>query len=187
MTHILKYCNKLSELSVESTDEILKDLKTINFQKGDYLLKEGQICKHLFFVEKGLVKIYFVKEDKEFIMRFIEEGKMFSVFESFLTQIPSNYSVVALEQTTVSLINYNQMEVLCEKHHCVETFYRKLISLATINMTRRISEILEKDLPRSYNHFLIENKQIIQRISLGDMAKYLGITQQSLSRIRKQK
>jgi CRP-like cAMP-binding protein len=66
----------------------------------------------------------------------------------------------------------------------METFYRKLVSVATTRMMRRISEMLEDNARERYNQFVAENSQILQRISLGDLAKYLGITQQSLSRIR---
>ena len=69
----------------------------------------------------------------------------------------------------------------------METFFRKLASLAATKMTRRISEMLEENATERYNLFVKENNQILQRISLGDLASYLGITQQSLSRIRAKK
>jgi CRP/FNR family transcriptional regulator, anaerobic regulatory protein len=187
MTDILQYINKLSQLDPLTTDELLKNLKVKTFKKGEYLLNQGETCKHLFFINEGLIKNFFYKNDKEFIMRFCNENLMFSVFESYLTQTPSNYSVMALETTTVTTIDYQTMELLCKKHHCMETFFRKLVSIATVKMTRRISEMLDKNASESYNQFINENNKILQRINLGDLAKYLGITQQSLSRIRTQK
>jgi len=79
------------------------------------------------------------------------------------------------------------MEELCKKHHCMETYFRKLVSTVTIKMMKRITEMLEENATERYNEFLEEHKPILQRINLGDMASYLGITQQSLSRIRAQK
>jgi CRP/FNR family transcriptional regulator, anaerobic regulatory protein len=187
MTDILQYFNKLSQLDPLATDDFLKNLKVKKFKKGDYLLNQGDICKNLFFINEGLTKIFFYRDDKEFIMRFCHENLMFSVFESYLTQTHSNYAIMALETTTVTTLNYDSMELLCKKHHCIETFFRKLISIATVKMTRRISEMLEKNASESYNQFISENNKILQRINLGDLAKYLGITQQSLSRIRTQK
>ena len=115
------------------------------------------------------------------------ENRLFSAFESYLTKTPSNFSIMALEDTTVTLIPQKSMEELCRKHHSIETFFRKLVSIVTLHMTKRIRETLEENATERYNQFVEENRQILQRISLGDLAKYLGVTQQSLSRIRSQK
>jgi CRP-like cAMP-binding protein len=76
------------------------------------------------------------------------------------------------------------IEVLCRKHHCIETLFRKLFSFASIGMMKRISEMLEDNATERYGIFLSENGGLLQRISLGDLSSYLGITQVSLSRIR---
>jgi CRP-like cAMP-binding protein len=185
MQNIFNLFNQLSPLDKVATDDLLKVIQTKTFQKGEYLCKDGQTCKHLYFINEGLTKIFFYKREREFIMRFFQEGVMFSIFSSFLTQTTSDYSIVALEKTTVTIIDYDTMMELCKKHHCMETFLRKLVSIATVKMTKRISEILEENAIESYNQFIQENNNLLQRISLGDLAKYLGITQQSLSRIRK--
>lgn len=184
MTDFLQFCKQFSELDKMATDELLHNMKTKTYKKGGYLLKEDETCKHLYFINEGLTKSYFRKENKEFIMRFYAENVLFSVFDSYITQAPSNFAVMALEPTTVTLISYDKMDSLCKNHHCMETFFRKLISIATVKMIKRISEMLEQDATQRYNKFVEENKSILQRISLGDLAKYLGITQQSLSRIR---
>jgi CRP-like cAMP-binding protein len=141
----------------------------------------------LFFINEGLAKLFFIKDGKEFINVFGIENRLFSAFESYLTQTPSNFMLIALEPTTVTLVSYEEMEKLCKKHHCMESFFRKLVSIAATKMTRRISEMLEENATKRYNQFVKENKAIAQRISLGDLASYLGITQQSLSRIRAKK
>ena len=66
----------------------------------------------------------------------------------------------------------------------METLFRKLVSVANWKMTKRIREMLESDATSRYKLFIKENNDIVQRLSMGDVAKYLGITQQSLSRIR---
>lgn len=187
MADFLQFCNQFSPLTDEATDELFKNIKTKTVQKGEYLLKTGEVCRHLFFINEGLAKLFFSKDGKEFINVFGMENRLFSAFESYLTQTPSNFMLIALEQTTVTLLSYNEMEKLCKKHHCMETFFRKLVSIAATKMTRRISEMLEENATKRYNQFVKENNAILQRISLGDLASYLGITQQSLSRIRAKK
>jgi CRP/FNR family transcriptional regulator, anaerobic regulatory protein len=187
MADFQQFCNQFSPLTKEAEDDLFKNLKTKTFKKGEYLLKTGEICKHLIFINQGLAKLFFIRDGKEFINVFALENRLFSAFESYLTQTPSNFMLIALEETTVTLISYDEMERLCKKHHCMETFFRKLVSVAATKMTRRISEMLEENATNRYNQFVKENSAIVQRISLGDLASYLGITQQSLSRIRAQK
>ncbi len=93
--------------------------------------------------------------------------------------------MVALEDTRVTTISYDSMEALCRNYHSMETFFRKLLSVAATKMTKRISEMLEGDATERYRQFVAENSAILQRINVGDIANYLGITPQSLSRIRR--
>jgi len=184
MADLFQYCKQLSPLDEQVVEELSKKITTRVVKKGDYLLKRGETCKHLFFINEGLLKSFSHKDDKEFVMRFFSENVLFSIFDSYLTQTPSRYWVMALENTTVTLISYETVEELCRKYHSMETFFRKLVSIATVKMMKRISEMLEENAGERYNQFVHENNTILQRISLGDLAKYLGITQQSLSRIR---
>lgn len=112
---------------------------------------------------------------------------MFTVLDSYVTQTPSSFIIMALEPTTVTYIQHDEMEGLCKRHHSIETFFRKLVSIAAFNMMKRISEMLEENASERYAHFVKENNALLQRISLGDLANYLGITQVSLSRIRAKK
>ncbi|MEO5502000.1 MAG: Crp/Fnr family transcriptional regulator [Ginsengibacter sp.] len=187
MTNFIQFVKQLSAIDNKATDELLSKLKNKTFNKGTYLLKRGEICRYLFFIDTGLAKIFFYKEEKEFIMRFFPENSMFTVLDSFFTQTPSTYSISVLELTKVTYISKTDMDELCKKYHCIETFFRKLVSFASINMMKRISEMLEENGTERYNHFVNENSQLLQRISLGDLANYLGITQVSLSRIRGKK
>jgi CRP-like cAMP-binding protein len=187
MTDFIRACNRLSHLNEVASAELLARLKTRFLKKDQYLLNRGSVCNHLFFIETGLAKTHFNTGEKEFIMRFFCEKEMFTVLDSFITQLPSAYYIRALEATEVIYIEQKELEDLCSKHHCIETFYRKLISIATINMMKRISEMLEENAAARYAHFLKDNSHLLQRISLGDLAAYLGITQVSLSRIRSHK
>lgn len=187
MTDFVSSFNHLSHLSRETAEDLYNCLSSKVFDKGELLLKAGETCKKIYFVDEGLTKTFFSKADKEFIMRFFPEHTLFSVLNSFETQTPSLYEIMALEKTSVTYLLKTDLETLCKKHHCIETAYRKLLSIATINMMKRISEMLEENATERYNHFLQDNGFLLQRISLGDLANYLGITQVSLSRIRANK
>ena len=184
MAGLEQYFKEFSPLEEEVLAILLQCTITRSYDKGDYLLQAGNTCKYLYFINEGLAKSFFTREDKEFIMRFFSEGRVFSVFDSFLNRQPSKYSLLALEPTTVTLIYIDTLEDLCRRYHSMETFFRKLVSVAATRMMKRISEMLEDNATERYNQFIADNEKILQRISLGDLAKYLGITQQSLSRIR---
>ena len=184
MEEFLKYSNIISKLTTEAEADILAVLKTRQYLKNENILDAGNICRHLYFINGGLLKSYFYKKNKEFVVRFFQENIIFSIFESFISEQPSKFTVLALEDTVITSMTHDNLMKLCRKHHCVETFYRKLISLATLKMTKRISEMMEDNALESYHQFAKEHPDLMQRVSLGDVAAYLGITQQSLSRIR---
>lgn len=184
MMRFEEFCNQSSALTAEAVEDLKSALKTATVKKGHYLLKSGRVCRYLYFINSGFCKTHFFKGEKEFIMRFFPEGSMFTVLDSFTQQIPATYSIYTLEPTTYTAISYASLEALCKKHHCLETFFRKLNAAASVNMMKRITELLEDNASERYQDFLKEQAHLLQRISLGDLASYLGITQVSLSRIR---
>ena len=187
MSDFIEYCNSISHLSNDAVNDLQSSLKTKHFKNGEVINREGQICRYLFFIEQGLVKHYYYHKDKVFILRFFSEGNLFTVLESFFIQTPSNLITVALEDTTVSCLHYKDMEELCKKHHSFETFFRKFLSSGVVYMVKRTKEMLETNTTELYNNFAKENSKLMQRISLGDVASYLGVSQVSISRIRSKK
>lgn len=184
MPGFIDYCRQRTKLNEEAISDLSAKLYTKSFEKRSQLLQEERICRSLFFIDEGLTKTSSTRDGKEFIMRFFYEGEMFTVLDSYLSGEPSNFIVTALEPTTVTCILRQDMDTLCNNHHCIEHFFSQLLSYATLNMMKRINEMLEDDATERYDNFVRENAHLMQRISLGDLASYLGITQVSLSRIR---
>ncbi|BDS15062.1 Crp/Fnr family transcriptional regulator [Aureispira anguillae] len=184
MINFVEFCHTISPLNSEEKEELAAILTHTQKQKGASILRSNAYCKDLFFITKGVAKLGFQNNGKEFIMRFFEEGILFTELESLIKRQPSKYEVTALEAVELTIIPFYKFEALCHKHHKLETFFRKFLSLAHLNMMGRISEILEEDAKTRYLNFLNSNPGLMQRISLGDLANYLGITQVSLSRIR---
>lgn len=180
----LDFATSLSELESEVKVDLHSRLFTKEYNKGELILEAGKTCSRIYFVDTGLVKTFFHNGDREFIMRFFSEGNMFTVLDSFVTRKPSAYSILAIEPTTITYLNYSDLEELCSRYHVIETFYRKLLSIAAINMMDRVGGTLEEKAQVAYHKFLKQQGKLLQRISLADLASYLGITQVSLSRIR---
>jgi signal-transduction protein with cAMP-binding, CBS, and nucleotidyltransferase domain len=184
MNEIIAYTNRVSPLDAAAQEEFLHAFTMKTFPKGTFIIKEDQVCQHYYFIKSGLAKSFFYKDDKEFIMTFFREDMMFTEFNSYLTEQSSKYMLIALEDTIVYAIRKSDIAVLCKNHHCIEKLFSKLYSFTALNMMKRISEMLEENATERYNKFIDENNGLLQRISLGDLAQYLGITQVSLSRIR---
>lgn len=186
-TDFLSFVSSLSPFENEVNDTLRSKLYQKRYCKGELILESGTVCKRIYFVDSGLVKTFFYTDTREFIMRFFAEGNMFTVLDSFVLQQPSAYAVLALEDTIITCLNYDDLNTLCQRYHAVETFYRKLLSLAAVNMMDRIGSNLEEKAQIAYHKFLRDFGPLMQRISLADLASYLGITQVSLSRIRAMK
>ena len=187
MNEIIEYTNRVSPLNTIAREDFLNAFEMKTFPKGNFIIKENQVCQHYYFIKSGLTKSFFYKDDKEFIMTFFREGMLFTEFNGYLTEQPSKYMLIALEDTIVYTIRKSDIIALCKTHHCIETLFSKLFSFTALKMMKRISEMLEENATERYNKFIDENNGLLQRISLGDLAQYLGITQVSLSRIRASK
>ena len=187
MSDFIKYLNKVSQLSKEAEEDLMYRLKPTSFKKGQVINKEAQICKKLFFIDKGLVKHYYHHKNRVFILKFFAETNFFTVLDSFANQTPSQFITVALEDTETSTIDYADFDELCRKHHSFETFSRKLFTMAAIVNLKRIKEMFNADATELYNEFMKENPHLLNRLSLGDIASYIGISQVTLSRIRARK
>lgn len=181
---LLRFIALHCQLDEEARTAMNSVIREKVYKKGDKIIREGTVCNKIFFLETGLVKTLFRTDSREYIMRFFSESNVFSVLDSFLEQKPSQYEIVALEDSTVSYILYDDLQTLCSKYHHVETFYRKLLSMAVIEMMNRVGRSLEETGIIAYNRFIQNQGHLLQRISLADLASYLGITQVSLSRIR---
>ncbi|MBN2638399.1 MAG: Crp/Fnr family transcriptional regulator [Bacteroidales bacterium] len=183
----IDFSNYLVPLSDSAISELDGLLKTKLYEKGAYILNQDQVCRNMYFVKSGLVKMFCYAEGKEFIMNFFQEEKMFTVLDSFPFQKPSQYNIIALEDTELQFLPHESLEYLSSKYHSVETLYRKILLHASDKMMQRIREMLIQTHANHYQQFLTDNHDLIQRLSLGDLACYLGITQVSLSRIRAKK
>lgn len=187
MTEYITQADLISPLSDEAKKDLLKALKKKTYKKGDIINQKGRICRHLFLIEHGLLKHYYYYNGNQFILRFFCDKRFVNISDCFLKNIPAEYSTIALEETTVIYLDYNELEKLCEKHHSFEHFIRIIVSNMAIMSIERLKTMLHANATERYNNFIAEYGHLQQRISLGDTASFLGISQVSLSRLRAKK
>lgn len=155
------------------------------FRKRQYILQEGDVTRHETFIVKGITRTYEVDEKgQEHIVQFGPEDWWVGDLYSFLTQAPSRYNIDCLEDTDTLQITKTNLELLYDQVPKIERHFRIIIQNAFIASTSRVSSSLAKTAAERYEEFLVKYPHIEQRVPNHQIASYLGITPQSLSRIR---
>lgn len=176
---------------VQLTEEEKELAKTFflpkKLRKRQYLLQEGDVSKYVAFVEKGTLRSYTVDErGVEHIIQFAFEGWWIGDMYSFITNEPSTYNIDALEDCELLLLSQQAEEQMFEKIPKMERFFRILVQNSLIATQRRLVGSLSQTAEERYNDLVASCPTIPQRVPQHMMASFLGITPETLSRIRKQ-
>lgn len=176
---------------ISLTNEEFNFTKTLfipkKLRKRQYLLQEGDVSKYTAFVEKGMLRIFTV-DDKgnEPILQFSMEGWWAGDLYSFLTEEPSQYHIEAIEDCELLLITKPSWDLLLEKIPAFERYFRILIQNSLIATQRRLMGSMSETAEEKYTKLVNNFPGCLQRIPQHMIASYLGITRETLSRIRSQ-
>ena len=151
-------------------------------KKNEILLEDGQLCKNLYFVKSGAVKQYYLSDGKEFIQNFFFEGNMAAHFNSFLSQTKSDSYLEAVEGTELWVLSYHNFKTILSVS---PEFSQQLAIIMSKMNAHRVNLLLLSDAMTRYKKFLAEEPQLLQRVPQYMIASYLGMTPETLSRIRK--
>ncbi len=181
---------KFSE-KISITEEEFNFCKTLfipkKLKRKQYLLQEGNVCKYTAFVERGLLRSYTIDHrGAEHILQFALEGWWMADLYSLLTNEPSMYNMEALEDTDLLLITKPSWDLLLQKHPKFERYFRILIQNNLIATQRRLIGSLSETAEEKYLKFIQTYPDCLQRVPQHMIASYLGITRETLSRIRKE-
>ena len=177
--------NKHITLTPEETTIITSVFTTRKFRKKQYVLQEGDVTRHETLIVSGLTRTYEVDEKgSEHIIQFGMENWWVGDLYSFLSGTPSVYNIDCIEDTEVLQVTKENLEILYERVPKIERYFRILVQNAFIASTRRVSSALTLSATERYNEFVARYPETGQRVADHHIASYLGITPQSLSRIR---
>jgi CRP-like cAMP-binding protein len=171
----------------EEEKEIIESLfQPKKYRKHQYLLQQGDISRFEIFVVSGLTRSYEIDDKgQEHVIQFGPEGWWIGDMYSYLSETPSSMSIDCIEDTSVLQISKKNQEILYVKVPKLERFFRILVQNAYMASISRISSTLSKPAWQRYNEFITRYPLIDQRVPNHQIASYLGVTPQSLSRIRR--
>lgn len=154
-------------------------------RKKRFLLQDGDPCKYTVFVENGLLRSFTIDEKgNEHILQFSLEGWWAADLYSFLTGEASDYNIEALEDSELLMITKPSWDILLEEIPAFERYFRILIQNNLIATQRRLMRTLSETAEEKYQNLLKDFPDIIQRVPQHMIASYIGITRETLSRIR---
>jgi len=156
-----------------------------NLRRGDFLLREGSVCDHVSFINRGSFRIYTIIDGQEVTNYFFFENSYVTDYESFLTRKTSSDNIVALEDSEILQLNYDSVQMLYEKVPAWQKFGRLMAEHVYIQAVERTKSLQYNSSEALYLKIMEEQPQIIERVPQQYIASYMGIQPESLSRIRK--
>jgi CRP-like cAMP-binding protein len=184
---ILKNVSRFIELTPEEVRYFVSLLKHKNIRKRQYLVQEGDIARYQYFVNEGCLRTFHT-DDKgmEHNVQFSIENWWTGDMYSFLTQTPGKYNIVAIEDSDLFCIDSEALDLLYTKVPKFEKFFRHLLQNAFVALQERILSGMSESAEDRYQNFRKKFSEMDKRIPQNQIASFLGITPESLSRVRKQ-
>lgn len=184
MDALRKFIENYTLLPTDEWKQISVCFEKRMVEKEEIVLQEGKVCRHLYFVESGLLRFYINKDGNDVTKFFTEAPYFFTSQASFNSQKPANENIQAIEKSVVWQITYYQVNELYKLKSWTD-FARKIIQEVQFFTEEILEELQTETAEFRYQKMLKNNPELLQRIPLKYLASYLGIAPQSLSRIRK--
>jgi CRP-like cAMP-binding protein len=182
---LAEFIQKKVSVSKEEMELILSFFKPHTVKKKELLLQEGGRSNKMYFVVKGCLRIYFMKEvGTEVTRRIIFENDSSSSMVSFITGQPSKEYIEAVIHTELLYMDRKDFYYLVETLPAWEKFYRRQLEYAYVINTNRLMSFITNDATERYLSLLKENPEIVKRLPNRLVANYLNITQEALSRLK---
>jgi CRP-like cAMP-binding protein len=184
MNPFILYLNSFANLSEDAQVAINNLTVHKRLSAGSTLLANGDICKEFHFLASGLARVFYYKDGKEVIAWFTAERGIVSAIDSLFSGRPSIYNILLLEDSEIYSFQYYRLELLVQQFPVVERLGRLIVTNNYLLLDERMKLFAFCTAEERYDRMLQQLPDIFQRISLGHIASYLGITQEHLSRIR---
>lgn len=183
-----KYLTNHIDVDDESFSAFCSKFKSRTFRRNEILLKAGETCAYMYFVKSGCLRVFMLDaEGKESTRFLVFENKFGTAFPSFTLQEPSLASIQSLETSEVLYISYRDFQQLSDHFPGWEKVYRINLEKDYIESIKRIESLITFNAKDRYKLLLINNQTLIKRLPSKIVADYLGISQETLSRLKSKK
>jgi CRP-like cAMP-binding protein len=172
----------------EIEDDALEDLKSVlhrkDLPKNSYLITEGKICDHLYFIKSGSARGFYNLDGKEVTYWFCFETGFITSLYSFVSRKPCIENIQLMEDSVLFAISYADLQALYNRQPSIERFGRIMNEQYYVRLEERLILNHQKEARERYENLMTNSPQVLQRVPLGYVASYLGMSQETLSRIR---
>lgn len=182
---LVKHFSRISPLSEEEAKAITESMRIETFKKGTVLLKAGQIAIDTYFILEGCIREYIVTNEEEKTTNFFTEEQWVIPFNSLTPQNAITHSWVCAEETTVAIGNEREAQEMFKRFPRFETISRAVMEVFFTEQKKILTSYLTDTPEQRYLKLLESRPDLFQRIPQYQLASYLGIKAESLSRIRK--
>jgi CRP-like cAMP-binding protein len=184
-TNLKKFISKYVNLSDVELEDFTNKFKSKVVKKNNYLLRQGAICKDLVFVQKGCLRLYYLKDDIEVSVWFAFQHSSAIEIYSFISENPSNYFLQAIEDSEVLYLPKTELNKLYQYQPKMQEMMRNFWEDVILNLINRFTA-LQKDSAEKRYLDLLNKPAYLETIPQKYLASFIGVTPTSLSRIRKQ-
>jgi CRP-like cAMP-binding protein len=184
MTRLFRYFDQYNTLTEGAKSAIAAICTAHIIQKGRDLQPVGHTCRTIYYINQGLARIYYFKDDIDVTECFAFENQIIARVESLFSGKPSRKGIQMLEASEVVAINATQLFQLYDTFPDIERLFRKIFEAGYVETVNRIESLQFHSAEERYRDLLQTSPDILKRVPLKLVASYLGITPVSLSRIR---
>ncbi len=179
------YRKLLPGLREEDWNVIQEKFTVQKLKKGEFLIRNGEICRQVNFINKGLLRMFYMIDGREICTGFINENEYISQYDSFLTKQPSTGNIDALEDCELINLSYDDMQAIYKSNPVFEKFGRKIAEMLFTMISIQATRLLTMTPEERYQSVLEYQPYVIQRVPQYMIASFIGITPEHLSRLRK--
>lgn len=175
---------KYSTMTLDELDELERILVPMKFNKGETILAMGDVCKNIYYLDKGLIRQYYIKHGKEITEHLGQDHSIFMCIESLFKEEPTKLAVQALENSFIYALPKARLERVALHNVNIQILYRKILEESLIISQVRADLVRFETAHDRYSRLCKLHPQVVLRAPLVYVASYLQMTPETLSRVR---
>lgn len=179
-----EFSNRIYPLNREDLFLLAERLEPLKVAKGEIFINEGEIANHIYYIEKGMVRQFYFKNNRDLTEHISYEGKVVICLESYLRHEPTRLMAETLESSVLWRITCEDICAISAQSREIEIFYRKIFEKSLLSSQRKADNLRFEVAHDRYKRLMEEHPEIIKRAPLIHIASFLQMTPETLSRVR---